>query len=468
MGNKEIVGIVIVLLVIGGLVYYFTRKEEEVSPEEIEMQEFAATAQDDAEVHRRMDAFAVRADEFRKQTSKLTAREALPFGLKNTLYAFTEEVRTIDPKRADVYYAEFCEGRAKPLRTLRVIPVSKVSLSRSPETAPLDTDMRDNKDSAFGGFALDAGQFVVSHTEGARAFSEFAASNFDSAHDSKRARRNPLNTQEKTKVDENNSGFDASITHNNRDDTGMGEASLSGNKRKLDSTVSKLGAKVSKTEGPRSIYRGKRAKAILSTHEEFDKFDKAIKPVSDNTVKPNVRHTGSQEALTLQRRAPSLPTLSPGPNFTTVEVPQEDKAGDERATLHTYLQELGVALSALEHRYDEARFLEVKALLDLIHDTDPSMDISQYQGRVARARSTQPREKKKRSLVPEGSLSISPSPSPPQVLRAGFQGYTGTAPPSAWLPITEHRQMQVSETGGAGWLGTTETSSLTIGRRTHI
>ena len=228
MGNKAIFGIIIAVVVIGGAIYYFTRKKADIPPEEIEMMEMSAATEEAAGgmLQRQMDGFERRAVQFRKQMQNLTARDPLPMGLKRNIYAFTEDVRTLDAGLADKYYAEFCEGRERAYREPSR-PVSKRSRSRSPQTAPLDTDMRDNADSAFSGFTLRPGQFVLSHEKEARSFSEFA-STFDSSQDTKRARRNPENTQEKTRVDENNSGFDASLTQNNRDDTGMSEAALSG------------------------------------------------------------------------------------------------------------------------------------------------------------------------------------------------------------------------------------------------
>ena len=118
MRTQQIVGIIIGIGALLGLAYFFLYKKADVVAADggddpdlgTEMQPLAIR-QHDVVFHERMSEFERRAVEFRKQTVKFTTLEVLPRGLKDNIYAFTEDVRQIDAGQADKYYAEFCEGR---------------------------------------------------------------------------------------------------------------------------------------------------------------------------------------------------------------------------------------------------------------------------------------------------------------------------------------------------------------------
>ena len=180
MSTQQNIGIGICLLALLGLAYFFLYKKgtpvsSGVNPGTgpdagTEMVEIPHST----EFHQKMAEFESRADHYRRQVAHLGQREALPTGLKENIYAFTEDVRQIDARKADKYNAEFCEGReaTEPKVEQRSRSRSAIGLT-SPATAPLNTNMRDNKASIF---VLDPGQFNISHDLGARGLQAYSLS----------------------------------------------------------------------------------------------------------------------------------------------------------------------------------------------------------------------------------------------------------------------------------------------------
>ena len=397
MRSQRIVGILIGIGILVGLSYFFLYKKPAIiaagggdDPDlgGIEMKtirgggNILGIRQHDAAFHERMSVFERRAVEFRKQTVKFTTSEALPRGLKDNIYAFTEDVRELDPAQADKYYAEFCEGRleyeprgARRSRTRSHTPQRAVSEIGLSSTAPLNTSMRDNKDSMF---SLEPGQFNIKHEGGKRGLDNLSlhlgisrSASYNSAPDVKRNKRNPLSYQEATVTSATNSGFDVAPSHNNRDEDGTAETSLSGNKRKLRDPPAKLNPLV------------KGAKAILSTHDAFNAFH-ALN--SDNKVPPPTRAKVAKTAtgaIILRRTVPAIPQ----PQFNAVSIPANVLASDDidKTTTHDYMNSLDLCLVSLGENFTEAKAGEAEALIGLI-ELDPSVNTMQYTMQLAQIR----------------------------------------------------------------------------------
>ena len=94
MSTQRNIGIGICLLALLGLAYFFIyKKQTPVSSGDdpdagTEMVEIPHST----EFHQRMAEFESRADHYRRQVAHLSQRQALPVGLKENIYAFTEDV----------------------------------------------------------------------------------------------------------------------------------------------------------------------------------------------------------------------------------------------------------------------------------------------------------------------------------------------------------------------------------------
>ena len=384
MGTQQTIGVIIMLATLVGLAYFFLYKGTPAvvtsgdDPDEgTEMQPILGLS---AEDHVKLAGFEVRAVEFRKQVSKLTARSALPRGLKDNIYAFTEDVRQIDSVTADKYYAEFCEGRAE----LPLTEEFRRSRSRLPSEARLNANLRNNDDSAFR--ALEAGQFNISREGGKRGSwslqthlsGETPSGSFESAETAKNQQLNPESTQEVTAVG-GLSAFDSSPTINTRDDTASTETPLAGNKEKTNPTVARLKVEKAYIHG----------KAELVSHEAFNAFH-ALE--GDNRVS-NKKRKIATPSIVIKREAPAIP----GPNFNTVAVPHSVLAADDvdKTTIHNYLHQLDLCLIDMAENYTESKYDEAKALIALIGDKDPSFNLTRYRMETETAKSKNSKKARK-------------------------------------------------------------------------
>ena len=324
--------------------------------------------------------FESRADHYRRQVAHLSQRQALPVGLKENIYAFTEDVRQIDAAKADKYNAEFCEGRNPTERKVEKRSRSRSAIGLNASTAPLNTNMRDNKESVFA--KLEPGQFNVSHDTGARGLESFSLSfshstspqigTFVSSPDVKTEVPNPEATQEATVTSNVSSAFDSAPSHNNRENNAMAEVSLSGNKRKIRDPPAKL-----KKENLV-------LKAELVTHEAFNTFQGLT---SDNKVKvPQRGAKRAKSAIVMKRETPTIPATAP--NFNSVAVPQNVLASDDvdKTTALEYLVQLDLCMVDILENFTEAKVSEAEALIALIGDSDPSISTMQYTMQMASLR----------------------------------------------------------------------------------
>ena len=386
MGTQQNLGIFIMLAALAGLAYFFLYKtpaavvsgsggDDPPAPEPVK-------AIISAEVHEKLAVFELRAEEFRKQISKLTRRSALPRGLKDNIYAFTEDVRQVDSIKADQYYAEFCEGRPELPQTAefrRSRSRQPGDIPRQPDEAPLNTNLRNNDDSAFR--ALEPGQFNIRHKGGKRGsgsleshLSGYATERSQSVEfiafvSPKEQQLNPHDTQETTATG-GLSGFNASPSINNRDNTGIIESTLSGNKQKTYPTVARM--------KPEKVYV--HGKAEVVTHDAFQAFQGLE---ADNRVNPKKRKIAIA-ATVIKREAPTIP----GPNFQTVAIPQAVLAADDgdKTSVHGYLHQLDLCIVDMSSNYTEGKYNEAKALLALIGDKDPHFNLTRQRMEVETAK----------------------------------------------------------------------------------
>ena len=380
MSTQRNIGIGICLLALLGLAYFFIYKKQTPvsSGDDPDAGTEMVKIQHSTEYHERMVEFESRADHYRRQVAHLSQRQALPVGLKENIYAFTEDVRQIDAAKADKYNAEFCEGRNPTQAKLEKRSRSRSAIGLNASTAPLNTDMRDNKTSIFA--KLEPGQFNISHDTGVRGLESFSLSfshstspqigTFNSSPDVKTEIPNAEATQEATVTSNVSSAFDSSPSHNNREDNAIAEVSLSGNKRKLRDPPAKLKKKVLKAE--------------LVTQEAFNTFQGLT---SDNNVQvPQRGAKRAKSAIVMKRETPTIPATAP--NFNSVAVPQNVLASDDvdKTTAHEYLNQLDLCMVDILENFTEAKVSEAEALIALIGDSDPSISTMQYTMQLASLR----------------------------------------------------------------------------------